>query len=263
MEKAGAKTSKTKPKASKKTPAKPRQGTSKKTTAIEKARKKQEKKDVIAIDLCGVKLTAMQCDFIVNYVTPGQPGFHNAYQAALKAGYAEAVAKSNIYGLLQNPDIQKIIRANERLIHNAVHSAALRALEAKQQRAFFDPIDYFEEKEITVETKEGEYTKSIMALKSLKDMTPEQRMCIDGIDIKGQASIPVYLMPDRGKELNDIIKIDGDYSKSASDGDSEEETLEIIMERLTVKKTIRKTKDEISETANLIKPPKGNAITEL
>ncbi len=63
--------------------------------------------------------------------------------------------------------------------------------------------------------------------------------------------------------MNEIIKLDADLSKSSSEGEVEEDTLEIIMERLTVTKKIRKAKDAISETANLIKPPKGNAITEL
>jgi hypothetical protein len=160
-------------------------------------------------------------------------------QAALKAGYREATAKAEIYRLLQDPDIQKIIKKNESMVHSAIHEAAMRALELKQRRAFFDPADYFEGKEITLTNKEGEeYTKLIMALKPLQVMTAEQRLCIDGIDIKGQASIPVYLMADRAKELNDIIKIDNELSKSVADT-GEEETREIIMERITIRETKR------------------------
>jgi hypothetical protein len=101
-----------------------------------------------------------------------------------------------------------------------------------------------------------------MELKPLEDMTPEQRMCIDGIDIKGQANVPVYVMANREKELNDIIKIDNELSKSISDT-GEEETMEIIAERLTIKKTLRKEKDEMSQIANLIRFPKGDPVTEL
>ena len=181
----------------------------------------------------------------------------------MEAGYAESTANVDAYRMLQEPDIQKVIQHNERLLHLALRESAKRAIELKQTRAFFDPSEYFEEKEITTPTKHGEITKTIMALKPMDEMTPEQRMCIDGIDIKGQSSIPVYIMPDRAKELNDIIKIDGELSKGASQGDNEEETMEIIMERLTIKKTIRKAKDEISQTANLIRLPKGDAVTEL
>jgi hypothetical protein len=260
---------KTKSAAAKKTakndPERLRQENSKKAIAKGKARKKQEKNGffIVDIDLCGIKLTALQFNFILNYVTPGQPCFHNALQAALKAGYSEAFAKSNIYGILQNPDIQKIVKKNEILIHNVIHDSAMRALELKQRRAFYDPVDYFQKEEISVTNKNGDkLKKSIMTLKPLEEMTPEQRMCIDGIDIKG-AGDPVYLMADRERELNDIIKIDNDFSKDQSDGGGEEETMEIIMERLTVKKTMRKEKDEMSQTASLVRLPKGKAITEL
>jgi hypothetical protein len=220
----------------KKAPPRPRK------PAAAKSKKNQEKSAAVVVspvDFCGVKLTAMRRDFIVHYVTPGQPAFHNAMQAALKAGYKETVAKSDIYTLLQDPDIQKIIKKNEKMAHNAIHEAAMRALELKQRRAFFDPLDYFEEKEITITNKDGEeYTKSVMGLKPLQEMTPEQRMCIDGIDIKGQANVPVYLMADREKELNDIIKIDNELSKAIADT-GEEETREIIMERIIIRETRR------------------------
>ena len=63
-------------------------------------------------------------------------------------------------------------------------------------------------------------------------------MCIDGVDIKGQSSTPVYLMPDRGKELNDILRVDSELRKSLADTD-EEETREIIVERITIRETRR------------------------
>jgi hypothetical protein len=209
--------------------------------AVSKTKKNQEKIEVLpesGIDFCGVKLTVLRRAFIVLYVTPGQPCFHNALQAALKAGYRKATAKSDVYGLLREPDIQKIIRANESLIHQKVHESAMRALELKQRRAFFDPLDYFQEKEITIKNKGEEYTGSVMGLKPLEEMTLEQRMCIDGIDIKGQANVPVYLMADREKELNDIIKIDNELAKGLGSTD-EEETREIIMERITIREKKR------------------------
>jgi phage terminase small subunit len=223
-----------------------------------------EKNDTVTIDLCGVELTNNQLEFIINYVTPCQPCFHNAFQSALKAGYSENVANKVIYGFLNRPDIQKIIRANEHLIYNAVHGSAMRALQVKQQRAFYDPADYYDEEDVNVTENGKEYTKTVTRLKPFKKMTPEQRLCVDGREVKGQSAIPVYLLPDRGKELNDLIKIDSDMSKSKDDNsDNEDETMEIIMERLTLKKTVRKEKEEISETAKLIRQPKGSIITEL
>jgi phage terminase small subunit len=219
-----------------KKPAKKAQAVKK---SLEKPRKSEKKDEITAIDFCGVKLTARRRAFLINYVTPGQPCFHNALQSALKAGYRRATAVTDIYELLRNPDIQKIIQTNESMAYQALHDSAMRALELKQRRAFYDPADYFQEEEITLAKKDGrEYTKSIMALKPLEEMTLEQRQCIDGIDIKGQANIPVYLMADREKELNDIIKIDRELSKAIANT-GEEETREIIMERITVRETKR------------------------
>jgi hypothetical protein len=215
---------------------------SKPVKPVARKQKNTEKTDVLpeaGIDFCGVKLTMLRRAFIINYVTPGQPCFHNALQSALKAGYRKMTATGEIYRIIRDPDIQKIIKTNENLIHQRVHESAMRALEIKQHRAFFDPLDFFEEKAITLKNKKGEeHKKSIMGLKPLEKMTPEQRMCIDGIDIKGQANVPVYLMADREKELNDIIKIDNELAKGLGSTD-EEETREIIMERITIRETRR------------------------
>ena len=242
---------------------------------LEKTRKKNENnspnevKDVMikgnSIDFCEVKLNPRQRCFLIHYLTPGIPTYHNALQAAIKCGYSEDTAKVNIYRLLREPDIQKIIKANEVLAQQSLHEAAKKALEIKKLRAFYDPIDFFDDYEVELESKSGDiYTKTITGIKDLKKISPELRLCIDGLDVKGQASIPVYNMPDRAKELNDIIKLDSEYSKeTGGDGDDEEETMEIIMERLTLKKTLRKAKDEIFEAANLEKQPIGKVITEL
>jgi len=242
-------TSKTPVKPIKKPPAKPIKKPVKKPAAnkkLEKARKKdlsaiEAVDDIInnGIDFCNVELTPRRRDFLIYYITPGQPLFHNALQAALKAGYSEATAKTKVYALLSEPDIQKIIKKNESLFYRKIHGSAVRAIEIKQHRAFYDPIDFFEKKEQVRSTKEGEeYTVEVFSLRDLRDMTPEQRVCIDGMDVKGQASIPVYLMPDRGKELNDIIAIDKELSRTIADT-GEEETREIIMERVTIRETKR------------------------
>jgi hypothetical protein len=248
-------------------PEKSKKKAVKRKTSVKNPRKTQEKNDVTAIDLCGVKLTAMQHRFILAYVSPWTDTFHNAYKAAKIAGYSEAAAKSDIYGLLHNPNMQRIIRANERLIRDDVHDGAVQALKAKLQRAFFNVKDFYQNEDVTTVHKNGDETTRLgVGLKNLDDMTEEQLICVDGVESKGFASMLTYKMPDRGKELDDIIKLDKDYAKAEAEVnvDGEEETMEIIMERLTVKKTIRKAKDDISETAGLIKRPRDDAlITEL
>lgn len=260
-------TVKTARKTSKKTPIKTRPAKKNTANSMKTYEKKDTSLDIISgkgIDFLDVKLTPLRKAFIIYYVTPGQPCFQNALQAAIKAGYSPSVARSEIYQLLRDPNIQKIIKLNESLAYQKLHAAAMKALEVKQIRAFFDPADFFEEREITEEAKDGTtYTRTINALKNIKNMTPEQRLCIDGMDIKGYASIPMYLMADRGKELNDLIKIDHDYSKSSGDEDGEEETMEIIMERLTIKRSVREMKDKISEIAGLKRIPQETGATEL
>jgi len=236
-----------------------------------KTPKNSEKKEITEtakstfdIDFCGVKLNIKRRAFLRYYLTPGSPSFNNALQSAIKAGYSEGSAKTEIYKILCEPDIVEIVRANEGLEIKALGEAAKRAIEIKKQRAFFDPIDYFEKKTETRYAKDGsKYDVSVLALKDMEKMTPEQRMSIDGLDVKGNTSVPVYLMANRDKNLDDILKISKEKSGSNADGDGEEETMEIIMERLTVRKTVRAGKDEVSKIAGLMRLPKGEEITEL
>ena len=188
----------------------------------------------VGLDFCGVTVKGRRHTFLLYYLTPGQSCFHNARQAGIKAGYTENTASVVVYSILRDPDIQKIVSANDKLGHQSLHEAAKRAIELKKHRAFYDPADFFTEE--IKNTLLG--PKKIVGLKPLDKMTEEQRMCIDGMDVKGQASIPVYLMPDRAKELNDIIKMDAEYSKSIADT-GEEETHEIIIERITIREAER------------------------
>lgn len=192
-----------------------------------------------AIDYCGIDLTPKMRDFLVYYIIPGQPFFHNALKSAIKAGYAEATAKAEIYRFLALPEIQKILRTNEALVHQDMHEAAKRAREIKKQRAFYDPSDYFEKKKETRITKDGgSYEVEVMALKDFDSMTEEQRLCIDGLEVKGQGATPVYMLPNREKALDDIIKMDNELIKSMADTGAEE-TREIIIERITIRETKR------------------------
>jgi len=185
------------------------------------------------IDFCGISLKGRLHAFLSYYLTPGQYCFHNARQAAIKAGYAESTASVIIYGILKKPEIQKIISANENLATHSLHEAAKKAIEIMKLRAFYKPKDFIEIKSVT--DRLGRVKRKVL-LKDIKEMPDELQYCIDGVDIK--QSEPVYILPDRKKELSDIIKLDAEYSKSTG-GSEEEETREIIMERITIREAKR------------------------
>ena len=191
------------------------------------------------LDFCGVNLTKQRHDFLIYYLTPGSSCFHNALQAALKAGYSKSTASSITYQLFREPNIQKIVEANKKLGYQSIHEAAKMAIEAKKERAFFDVADYYQQKEIEIETKHGTITKKAVEMKPFEELTElQRRYCVSDIDLKGQASIPMYVLPNKEKEQNDIIKLDAELSKTVADT-GEEETKEIIIERITVRETKR------------------------
>jgi hypothetical protein len=188
--------------------------------------------EITEIDFCGVELSHRMHDFLTYYLTPGSPCFQNAKQAAIKAGYTESTAQSQIYRLLGNPDIQKILKKNEDLARHAFHEEAKELLRAKKRRALFDPIDFYGDK--FPRSKDG---KTIVRMKNLGDIPPELRVCVDGIDTKGR--FPSFILPDRNKEINEILKIiDADLSKSTGNVEYEE-TLEIMFRRRVTREAER------------------------
>jgi len=246
----GNTTTKRKPAPTKRVKTKPKRKPVKKTVAPTKNKIPSQildKNDIlpdVKIDFCNTIIKGRLHTFLLYYLTPGQNCFHNAKQAAIKAGYAESTAGVDVYAILKRPEIRKIISANENLAAYSLQEAAKRAIEIKKNRAFYDPSDFFEKKVVELKTKEGqEYEKTITGLKDLKDMTLEQRLCIDGMDIKGQASIPMYIMPDRKKELDDIIKLDRELSGGVAGGQDVEELKEVIMERVTIRQMKRAATD--------------------
>jgi hypothetical protein len=67
-------------------------------------------------------------------------------------------------------------------------------------------------------------------------------------------------MADREKELNDIIKIDNELAKGLG-GTDEEETREIIMERITIRET-RRAQRPVEIEYEIVEKPDPNAEDE-
>jgi len=215
--------------------------------------------DLDAYDWGGEKLTRNQKLFIVWYTTPGTKYYHRVMPAALKAGYSQKTAQVDAYKFRNDPRIDKLIRKFDDITEKVnVRDAVQRWTQEKIIRGDYKVSDYY--KMVEYKDKLGRPQQKLM-LKTFEELTEDQLLCLDGIDAKGMNGTLIYSLPDREKirdNLSGIMR-----KEAGNEGDDEEETMEIIMERLTVKKTIRTIKDEVSQAAGLLRLPKGEAITEL
>jgi hypothetical protein len=236
---------------------------------VEKGKKKQNTKTasqpqtglLAASDWGDEKLTEKQRQFIFYFTWPGQDGFHCAMRAAKKAGYGQAVANSLVYKMLRDPKIQKIIQKFEGQAKASVHDAAQRFIQEKIIRADYDVVDYYTITEHFNE-KTGEVSKKF-SLKDLQVLTKEQRLCIDGIDAKGQQSIPVFIFADRQKERDSIIALDATWNGGNKGNDYDvEETKEIIMERITIRQE-RRMKQAVEVDKDIVMAPLESMREEL
>jgi hypothetical protein len=215
--------------------------------------------DLTAYDWGDEKLTDNQKLFIIWFATPGQPCYRKAMKAARKAGYTPKTANAVSYKLRR--ELDKHIRIFEDNLGKVnIVDTARRWIQEKITRGDYDVNDFYET--VNQINKNGQ-VKQVLRLKDLAELTPEQRLCIDGVDVKGQQGTLVYVMADREKNRESVIAMVRKQEMDGENTDADEETMEIIMERLTVRKTIRSEKDEISQIAGLMRLPKGEPITEL
>jgi hypothetical protein len=208
-----------------------------------------------AFDWGEEKLTRRQKLFVAWFCTPGTDGYHCAMKAARKAGYTETTAHTVAHKMRRDPKIDKLIRQFDDTIGKVnIIDTAQRWIQEKIIRGDYDINDFYEIQAYQ-NPKTGEFNQQAV-LKPLEALTPEQRLCIDGIDVKGQKGVTVYTLPDREKVRDSLIALVHKQNMNKDDGDEEEETLEIIMERLSLKKTIRHAKDEVGKIAGLVRLPK-------
>jgi len=159
-----------------------------------------------------------------------------------------------------DPKIDKFIKKIENTIVklNTI-DVAQRWIQEKITRGDYKVKDFYETVEY-VNEKTGEPVKKL-ALKNIEDLSEDQLLCIDGIDVKGQQGTVIYTLPDREKVRDSLISLVQKMDQGNKD-DEEDEPIEIIAERLIVKRMARQAKDDISQSAGLFRIPK-NAVTEL
>jgi hypothetical protein len=194
------------------------------------------------------KLTDKQKLFVAWFCTPGQEGYHCGLKAAKKAGYTQKMAQASAYKMRRDPKIEKLIKKFDDSIgkYNII-DAAQKWIQEKIIRGNYDVKDFYNTEEII--TKSGESRKKLV-LKSLDEMTPQQRLCIDGIDVKGQQGIMIYVLPDREKVRDSLITYIQKKDADKDDDGYDIETLtEIIKGEVKVKTRIINRNKEILEKA--------------
>ncbi|GHU22205.1 hypothetical protein FACS1894172_15200 [Spirochaetia bacterium] len=178
-----------------------------------------------------IKLTAKEVRFIFWYTYPGSDAFMNNTKAALKAGYKALSATdigSKMVKILKKP-IQ--VALNNRSKAN-LETEYYKILEMKKRRVHFDI---------------GDFVIEHNQFKDIAELTPEQRELVDGIDYKGKDGIPALILPNREREMRDIIemyqKITGALGDTNS-GYDVEATSELIKGKLQMKISMRDKKAE-------------------
>lgn len=229
--------------------------------------KKAVTKEHEAIDFSGLslgrELTEREKRFVFYYSLPGET-FMNQARAAAKAGYKDA--KRQGYQIRQKPVISTAI---ERLLNMyvtiSIEEMYQEALVMLRSRAFFNLADYTKQKTITVKTGKDEYQDiEVECFKDLSELTPEQLKAVDGVDYRGVNGARVLVMADRGKTIADVINMRNKLNGLADNNDLDiEATADIIKGQLSLKLSARKTKEELSQSADYKKSPKESAAEEL
>jgi phage terminase small subunit len=220
--------------------------------------------DFAAIGL-GEGFTLKEKKFIYHYTMPG-PDFMNQSRAALKAGYNKKSAAWLGYQVRRKPDIDAAIKniLNSRLSVD-IEEQYQAAVKMLGSRAFFNLADYTKPRTFTIKVGKGEYKDiEVEGFKDLAELTPEQLKAVDGIDYRGVNGTRVLVMADRMKTLTDIINIRNKVNGVADNNDFDiEATADIIKGQLSLKVSARKTKEELSQSADYKKTPKEKTVEEL
>jgi hypothetical protein len=204
--------------------------------------------DLSVFDWGGEKLTDKQKLFVAWFCTPGQEAYHCGLKAARKAGYTPRTALVSAHKIRRDPKIEKLIKKFDDSIGKFnIIDAAQKWMQEKIIRGNYDVKDFYEIQEY--KDKLGIPHKKLV-LKDLENLTPEQRLCIDGIDVKGQKGVMVYTLPDREKIRDSLIAY---VQKKDAENDDEgmdiETITEIIKGEVKVKTRIINRNKEILERA--------------
>lgn len=216
-----------------------------------KQQKQQETEPIIDLDSYdwgNEHLTRKEKMFIALYTTPGQKYFQDSTHAAMKAGYKTTTSYNIKYSLLSNPKITKLIdKFTQDVIKVSVQEYANKLIMQKIKRATYNIKDYYTTEEFT--NKDGQ-TREITTMKPITELTPEQASVVDGISVNN-IGIATVILPNREKEINEIIKLNDSLNKGGDANKFDvETTVDVVKENLaTIKTTVMLRNQEIRENA--------------
>jgi hypothetical protein len=213
--------------------------------------------DLSVLDWGEEKLTEKQKLFIVWFCTPGTDSYHCGMKAARKAGYTDSTVHGAAYKMRRDPKIDKIIkRFDDSIGKYNIIDAAQKWIQEKIIRGNYNVKDFYEVKEY-IDGKGNPRTQ--LALKNMEELTPEQLLCIDGIDVKGQQGLMVYTLPDREKIRDSLIAYaQKKDAENDTDGMDIETITEIIKGEVKVKtRIINRNKKMLENAVGFKDVPKG------
>jgi len=211
--------------------------------------------DFSCFDWGDEKITDRQKLFVFWFSLPFQEAYHCGVKAARKAGYTAKSALVNAYKIRRDPKISKLIKQFEETIGKVnIVDTAQRWLQEKITRGDYDVKDYYETVEYKTATGK---TQRELRLKDIDALTPEQRLCIDGIDVKGMQGTMVYSLPDREKIRDSLIN----FMQKAQGGDNDEYDVEAVAEiikaNIQVKsKVINRNREIMSRAVGFVDAPR-------
>jgi len=251
---------KAKPTAKKKKPA---------VKAVKKTPKEAPPQGIVVdysnLGIDDLNLTPKEARYVFWYTNPDSDTFQNRAKSAIKAGYSQDTARSTVYFLHGKKNVAEAIRRLMEPLKIDVKEEMEHIIRARIARIHFNVAEYY--KKITIKEKDiatGEFVeREIEVLKDLSELTPQQLLAVDGIDYKGVTGRKVINFADREKSMSEMTTIFNKlYGGPANDNnDDGEATMEIIRERLTVKLSARKGKDEVGRIAG-IKDDGGNKLVQ-
>lgn len=154
----------------------------------------------------GPGFTPKETAFIVWYTHPGTEAFLNAGRAAIRAGYKPENAVAQGYLLRRKPRIAAKIESRLQPVKDRLHETIWRILDVSRIRAFWVITDFY--RTFPCKRKIGDQEIDAWDFEAipLNELEYKQRVCIDGLDIKGPESRVSYILPDRDKAFRQFLQ---------------------------------------------------------